>query len=173
MQINPADYQLLGIKWRGLYYYDRAMPMGCSSSRRTFEAFSTAAEWITPEKLLIDKLLHLLDDFLIISSTYDVYKAHLALFVRLRDFLGIPIALDKTFGSSTVLRFAGIELDSLNWEAHLPQEKLTSASNALPVFAADRREAAHYSCGGNIVTRAQSSIPSYVYSSLSTFRLVT
>ena len=29
--INPADYHLLGIKWRELYYYDRAMPMGCSS----------------------------------------------------------------------------------------------------------------------------------------------
>ena len=33
--INPADYHLLGIKWRELYYYDRAMPMGCSSSCRT------------------------------------------------------------------------------------------------------------------------------------------
>ena len=85
--INPADYHLLGIKWRKLYCYDRAMPTGCSSSCRTFEAFSTAVEWIAQEKLLIDKLLNLLDDFLIISSTYDVCKAHLALLIRLCDFL--------------------------------------------------------------------------------------
>ena len=98
--------------------------MGCSSSCRTFEAFSTAVEWIAREKLLIDKLLHLLDYFLIISSTYDVCKAHLALFIRLCDFLGIAIAPDKTFGPSTVLTFAGIELDSLTWEARLPQGKI-------------------------------------------------
>ena len=30
--INPQDYHLLGICWNGLYYYDRAMPMRCSSS---------------------------------------------------------------------------------------------------------------------------------------------
>ena len=47
--INPADYHLLGIKWRQFYYYDRAMPMGCSSSCRTFEAFSTAVEWIVEQ----------------------------------------------------------------------------------------------------------------------------
>ena len=111
--INPADYHLLGIKWRELYYYDPAMPMGCSSSCLTFEAFSTAVEWIAQEKLLIDKLLHLLDDFLIISSTYDVCKAHLALFIWLCNFLGIPIAPDKTFGPSNVLTFAGIEFTYL------------------------------------------------------------
>ena len=60
----------------------------------------------------------------IISSTYDVCKAYLALFIRLRDFLGIPIAPDKTFGPSTVLMFAGIELDPLIWKARLPQEKI-------------------------------------------------
>jgi hypothetical protein len=64
--INPADYHLSDIKWREFYYYDHAMPMGCSSSCHPFETFSTAGEWIAREKLLIDKLLHLLDDFLII-----------------------------------------------------------------------------------------------------------
>ena len=44
MPINPQDYHLLGICWNGLYYYDRAMPMGCSSSCKTFATFSTAIE---------------------------------------------------------------------------------------------------------------------------------
>ena len=61
--IHPNDYPLLGMKWRGLYYYDRCMPMGCSSSCKTFETFSTAIEWIARHKLKIDELLHLLDDF--------------------------------------------------------------------------------------------------------------
>ena len=85
-------------------------------------------------KAVIDKLLHLLDDFLIISSTYDVCKAYLALFIRLCDFLGIPIAPNKTFGPSTVLTFAGIELDSLTWEARLPQEKIDKCVQCIAGF---------------------------------------
>jgi hypothetical protein len=132
--INPADYHLLGIKWRVFYYYDRAMPMGCSSSCSTFETFSTAVEWIAWEKLLIDKLLHLLDDFLIISSTYFVCKAHFDLFIILCDFLGIPIAPDKIFGPSTTLTFTGIELDSLKWEACLPKDKIEKCVQCIASF---------------------------------------
>lgn len=44
--IHPEDYGLLGMQWRGLYYYDRCMAMGCSSSCLTFEKFSTAVEWV-------------------------------------------------------------------------------------------------------------------------------
>ena len=65
--VQPRDYNLLGICWRGFYYYDRCMPMGCSSSCKTFEIFSFAIEWIAQKKLHIDHSLHLLDDFLIIS----------------------------------------------------------------------------------------------------------
>ena len=68
--IHPSDYPLLGMKWRGLYYYDHCMPMGCSSYCKTFEEFSTAIEWIARHKLEVEELLHLLDDFLFVSATY-------------------------------------------------------------------------------------------------------
>lgn len=51
--IQPGDYGLLWMQWRGLYYYDRCMPMGCSSSCLTFETFSTAVEGIARNKLSI------------------------------------------------------------------------------------------------------------------------
>ena len=57
--IHPNDYPLLGMQWRGLYYYDRCMPMGCSNSCKTFEIFSTAIEWIARHRLGVDDLLHL------------------------------------------------------------------------------------------------------------------
>lgn len=50
--IHPSDYPLLGMCWREKYYYDRCMPMGCASSCRTFENFSTALEW--PAKTYLD-----------------------------------------------------------------------------------------------------------------------
>ena len=42
--IRPMDYCLLGMRWKNFYYYDRCMPMGCSSSCKTFETLSTAME---------------------------------------------------------------------------------------------------------------------------------
>jgi hypothetical protein len=58
--IHPADYLLLGIMWQGKYYYDRAMPMGCATSCRTFEIFSTALEWVAKTRCNIPHLIHIL-----------------------------------------------------------------------------------------------------------------
>ena len=48
--IHHPDYYLLGVKWKGSYYYDRCMPVGCASSCKTFEIFSTSVEWIAQKK---------------------------------------------------------------------------------------------------------------------------
>ena len=49
--VDPDDHPLLGMKWDNLYYYDRCLPMGCSSSCAIFEAFSTALEWVAVHHL--------------------------------------------------------------------------------------------------------------------------
>ena len=122
--ISPADYNLLGMQWRGLYYYDRCMPMGCSSSCLTFETFSSAVEWIAKQKLNIDHILHLLDDFLIVAPSVTLCQDQLDLFLRLCSYVGIPMAPEKTCGPATTLSFAGIELDSICSEARLPLDKI-------------------------------------------------
>ena len=40
--VHPLDYRILGMHWEGNYYYDKALPMGCSSSCKIFETFSTS-----------------------------------------------------------------------------------------------------------------------------------
>ena len=110
--IQPQDYNLLGICWRVFYHYDRCMPMGCSSPCKTFEFFFSAIEWIALKKLHIDHILHLLDDFLIVSPSHDLCKQHLDLFLMLCQYLVIPMAPEKAIGPSLIISFAGIELDS-------------------------------------------------------------
>ena len=132
--INPKDYHLLGMKWDSLYYYNRSMPMGCSSSCRTFEILSTAVEWIARHRLRIEFILHLLDDFLIIAPSYEACSQYLALFLRLCSYLGIPMAPDKTVGPSTTLSFAGIELDSQSMEARLPRDKIHKCTTLISQF---------------------------------------
>ena len=122
--IRPADYNLLGIYWRGGYYFDRCLAMGLSSSCKTFEALSTAIQWIAQTKLGISYMLHLLDDFLIISRFHEQCSRKLTLFLELCSYVGVPMSPDKTIGPSTVLSFAGIELDTVRSEARLPGEKI-------------------------------------------------
>ncbi len=130
--IHPNDYPLLGMPWRGLHYYDKCMPMGRSSSCKTFEIFSTSIEWISRHKLEIDELLHLLDDFLFVSSTYDQCQRNLNRFISSQ--LGVPIGPNKTYGPSTTLTFAGTELDSIRSEARLPRDKITKCVDIITGF---------------------------------------
>ena len=122
--IRPADYHLLGIYWQGNYYFERCLPMGLASSCKTFEALSTAVQWIAQTKFEISYMLHLLDDFLIISGSHEQCSRELTLFLALCSYLGIPMAPHKTVGPSTVLSFAGIELDTVHSEARLPRDKV-------------------------------------------------
>ena len=134
LPIHPNDYPLLGILWKGFYYYDRCMPMGCSSSCLTFERFSTAVQWIAQHKLSIQHMLHLLDDFLLAAKTEKLCGDQLHLFLSLCSYLGIPIAPDKTCGPSTKLCFAGIELDTLQSVARLPSEKIAKCITIISGF---------------------------------------
>lgn len=132
--IHPSDYNLLGMQWRGLYYYDRCMPMGCSSSCLTFETFSTAVEWVAHNKLKIDYILHLLDDYLLVAPSMQLCQQQLDLFLSLCTYLGIPIAPEKTCGPTTSLSFAGIELDSVLLEARLPLDKIEKCVSLISEF---------------------------------------
>ena len=137
--IHPEDYHLLGMQWKGMYYYDRCMPMGCRSSCKTFEMLSTAVEWIARNKLGIASMIHLLDDFLIVNRSRDLCSQQLELFTRTCAYLGIPIAPEKTVGPSTVLSFAGIELDTNTMEARLPLDKVAKCSNCIDSFLRRKR----------------------------------
>ena len=129
--VHPFDYQLLGIQWRGKYYVDRCLPMGCASSCKTFEALSTAMEWVARNKLVIPNIIHILDDFLILEKSHEACAASLQRFLHFCEDIGVPMAPEKTEGPNQVLTFAGIELDCLNLEARLPMEKVDKILKAI------------------------------------------
>ena len=132
--IRPEDYHLLGMRWRGLFYYDRCMVMGCASSCKTFESFSSAVEWIARTKLHIPYMIHLLDDVLIVAPTRSLCSSQLSCFLDLCDYLGIPMSPEKTVGPAVVLSFAGIELDTIRSEARLPSDNLLRCVDLLSAF---------------------------------------
>ena len=62
--VNPDDFNLLGFKFQGKYYYDTCLTMGSSSAPAIFERFSSAIHFVCNTYLGIDHMVHILDDFL-------------------------------------------------------------------------------------------------------------
>ena len=66
--ITHKDSPLLGFKWRDKYYMDLVLLMGCASACSIFEAFSTALEWVAMTNLGASKVVHVIDDFLLMAE---------------------------------------------------------------------------------------------------------
>ena len=139
IQIHPSDFPLLGMKWDNQFYFDVCLPMGLSSSCQIFEAFSSSLEWISVHRFGASGVLHILDDFLFIARTEERCRTDLSNFLRMCDYLGVPIAQEKTCGPSQVIQFAGITLDSINQEARLPEDKLQKCRLLLESFCKGRK----------------------------------
>ena len=80
------------------------------------------------------KIIHILDDFLIIAPGKDLCKLYLDRFLYICKQIGTPMAPSKTVGPVQVLTFLGIELDTIKYEACLPQEKIVKCLELIDLF---------------------------------------
>ena len=95
--IHPSDHYLLGFIWNDKFFYDKCLPMGCSTSCNIFESFSTAIQWILKEKLGVKFVSHILDDFMFVGpSNSEICQKSLNTFLALSEHIGIPIKASKT-----------------------------------------------------------------------------
>lgn len=120
--LHPSQYHLTGFYWKG-YWYDKCLPMGCSQSCKIFERFSDCLQWILQTKFNIQSI-KLLDDFLFLAPSIDQCQTYLTTFCELCEQLDIPIAYKKTMGPTKAITFLGIQLDSDQMKACLPQDKI-------------------------------------------------
>ena len=68
--ISPLDYRLLGFKFKGQFYFDMCLPMGCSTSFQTFESLTQAVQWICVHKAKILHISHIIDDFIFFGKAF-------------------------------------------------------------------------------------------------------
>ena len=108
--------------------------MGCSSSCAIFEAFSTSLECLALYKFKASAVLHILDDFLFVASSLEKCHTDLANFLRLCDYLRVPMAHEKTVEPRTISEFPVITIDSIPQEARLPPDKLQKCRTLLHQF---------------------------------------
>ncbi len=124
MPIHPDAWHLFGIRWLGKYYFAVRLTFGCKSSPKIFDMLSEAVCWILSNNYAIPHLIHLLDDFLVVSPPDAIPAAHILTVQKVFSELGIPIAQEKTMGPATSIEFLGINLDSVKFQVSLPKEKI-------------------------------------------------
>lgn len=110
--VHPDDWHLLGMQWRGKYYYDVVLVFGLSSACRLWERVATAAHWIARRFLKLELLVHYIDDYLLVSVGERQAALQLQGLLQLFAMLGIPISLEKLEGPTTLLPFLGIQIDA-------------------------------------------------------------
>ena len=122
--VHPQDHHLLAISWENRVYIDRALPFGLRSALKLFTTVADALAWALHCQG-IHFILHYLDDFLFLGSP-GTSEARSAANTVTETFnsLGVPVAAHKTEGSSTVLTFLGIRIDTASFQLCLPEEKL-------------------------------------------------
>eukprot|EP00079_Xenopus_tropicalis_P036153 XP_017949924.1 PREDICTED: uncharacterized protein LOC101732219 isoform X1 [Xenopus tropicalis] len=125
LPVHPESLHLLGCHFKGHYYVDRSLPMGCSISCAYFEAFSTFLEWVVHKKAGVTSVIHYLDDFLCVGPQHsNLCAVLLETLHQVTEQFGVPLAREKTEGPTTCLKFLGIEIDTSRQECRLPMDKV-------------------------------------------------
>ncbi|XP_055030533.2 uncharacterized protein [Misgurnus anguillicaudatus] len=124
LPIHPEFWRFFGIFWKGAYYFSVRLTFGCRSSPKIFDSLSEALCWILINNHKLPYVLHLLDDFLIITPTSAPPHSGLSTLVKVFSEIGVPLSKEKTLGPCTSIEFLGITLDSISFQASLPLEKI-------------------------------------------------
>ena len=131
LPISPVDYELLGFTFRGMFYYDKCLPMGCSISCALFEKFSSLLEHRVELVAGSSLVTHYLDDFLFVGPSAARCSHLLACFQSICGESGVPLAGEKTVGPAQVLTFLGLEINTVDRTVCVPADKLLSASRQI------------------------------------------
>ncbi|XP_049894744.1 uncharacterized protein LOC126386432 [Epinephelus moara] len=67
LPIHPDFWRFFGACWKGAYYFSVRLTFGCKSSPKIFDSLSEALCWILTNNHRFPYILHLLNDFLVVS----------------------------------------------------------------------------------------------------------
>ena len=133
--VRAADWHLLGLQWRGKFYYDKCLPFSLRSSPFLFNTVATALEYIIKSQLNTRYVLHYLDDFLFAGPPDshmcgDILQGAEALC----ECLGVQVKPEKRTSPTACITFLGIELDTVAQIARVPHDKLSPLLSDLHEF---------------------------------------
>ena len=131
LPVSPTDYELLGFIFDGSFYYDKCLPMGCFIACSMFEKFSTFLEFQFKKVTGCSLVTHYLDDFLFVAPSAHSCAHLLDMFTSLCEEVGVPLAPEKTMGPAQVIKYLGLEIDTLQGQVKVPEDKVQAISKQI------------------------------------------
>ena len=133
--VHKDDWHYLGYKVDDAYYFDTVLPFGGRFSPALFDDMSKLLEFFLKHHGHVKHVLHYIDDFWWAAPADDPERERvLKLFRFLSEYLGVPMAEEKTAGPATKITFLGIELDSVAQTISVPEGKVKELMDELTVF---------------------------------------
>lgn len=127
--LNPSQYKFTGLKWHfagtsePTYMYDTCLPFGASESVGCFHRITQSVVRMLQRRVKCSVLCYI-DDFIIISDSYEQCRQSQNILIHLLCDLGFSISWNKCTGPSQELCFLGIMLNSVSMSMSIPQQKL-------------------------------------------------
>lgn len=150
IRVYPGDFELLGLYFNGNYYFDKCLPFGCAISCRIFEMFATFLEWLVMDQTNLQTVHHYLDDFIFIGKpNTNQCNFLMSTFQEICNGVGVPLNEDKTVQPTTCLIFLGLEIDTVNMQIRIPQNKVRELANLLLYWPGVKRKSTIVRSSGN------------------------
>ncbi len=139
--VRLADLELLGFHHRGKFYIDTRLPFGLRTSAAIHDRYARQHTELIRLVCDIERIVRFADDNLFVfEPTHDDAVFALATADELSRRLGVDIsdAPEKRVGPVTRIRFLGVMLDTIRWEASIPADKLGDILYRLRLFSVKR-----------------------------------
>ena len=137
--VRLDQIHLLGFRWLSWFFVDLRLPFGSRSSPFIFSQFADLLAWVLINVVRIAFLLHYLDDFFLAARSQSLCQRYMTAMLDFCHAAGIPIAHDKTVGPSSRITYLGIEIDAVQQQVRLPDDKLVEIQELVKSWTTRRK----------------------------------
>ena len=132
------DLNLLGIKVHVQFFIDCALPFEAFISCAIFEDIATLINWIA-EKRVAQKFINYLDDFFTVHKYAAICGQTMATLKQVCKEINMPIAPEKSEGSTTVVDFLGLTPDTTCMVIRVPEDKMRDIASIIAKMIKTRK----------------------------------
>ena len=118
----PSSVPLLGFKWRGQFYFDVVMVMGCRIAPFVCQRVTNLISWIYKQMTYF--ILNYVDDFVSIDYKHRVFEAHRS-FINLLQAVGVSRSLKKSVSPTPIIEFIGNLFNSIDMTIGITERRRT------------------------------------------------
>jgi len=142
--VHHSNWQALGLQWwfgddpQPTFMYDTRLPFGSKLAPSIFHRLTQSVRRMLQRRGIHGVIVYL-DDFLIVSDTYEECMETLNVLWRLLRCLGFAISWGKVEGPSQAITFLGIHIDSVGFTLELPRKKLGELQVCVKAFRGRKR----------------------------------